>query len=82
MLASHDASMSGITLAQAQSQLDAYLAAETTVLSGQAYSIAGRQMTRADLKAIQSGISIWNERVQSLTRRSQGRSRAITVCPR
>lgn len=74
--------MAGITLAQAQTQLDSYLAAETAVLSGQSYTIAGRQLTRADLRSIQSGIQIWNERVQALTHSAQGRSRAITVSPR
>jgi hypothetical protein len=60
--------MAGITLAQAQAQLDLYLAAEAAVLSGQAYSIAGRSLSRADLAKIQQGISIWNRRVQRLTR--------------
>lgn len=73
---------SGITLAQAETQLSAYLAAETAVLSGQQYSIAGRMMRRADLPGIQAGIKIWNDRVQALTRTSQGRGRAITVSPR
>ena len=74
-------SMSGITLAQAQTQLDAYLAAETAVLSGQAYTIAGRSMTRANLAAIHDGIKIWNDRVQALTFSAQGRSRARTISP-
>jgi hypothetical protein len=74
--------MSGITLTQAQAQLDAYLAAETAVLGGQEYKIAGRMMRRADLLAIQAGILLWNERVQNLTFAGQGRSRCITVAPR
>ena len=45
--------MAGITLAQAQAQLDAYLAAETAVLGGQEYQINGRRLTRADLRSIQ-----------------------------
>ena len=60
--------MAGITLAQAETQLAAYLAAETAVLSGQSYSIAGRTLTRADLSEIQKGIEIWNKRVKRLTR--------------
>ena len=60
--------MAGITLVQAQAQLDAYLAAETAVLAGQAYTIAGRSLSRADLAKIQAGIKIWNRRVQTLTR--------------
>jgi len=74
--------MAGITLAQAQAQLDSYLAAETRVLSGQSYEIAGRRLNRANLAEIQGGIKIWNERVQALTQSAQGRSRAITVSPR
>lgn len=60
--------MAGITLAQAEAQLASYLAAETAVLSGQSYSLAGRQLTRANLQFIQQGIAIWNKRVQQLTR--------------
>lgn len=73
--------MAGITLTQAQTQLDAYLAAETAVLSGQAYEIAGRRLTRADLAAIQTGITTWNRRVSDLARSAGGRSRSRTVVP-
>lgn len=73
--------MAGITLLQAQTQLDAYLAAETAVLSGQAYEIAGRRLTRADLAAIQLGITTWNRRVADLGRSASGRGRARTVVP-
>ena len=60
--------MAGITLAQAEAKLTEYLAAETKVLSGQAYSIAGRSFTRANLKEIRDGISYWEAKVKSLTR--------------
>ena len=40
--------MAGITITQAQAQLEAYLAAETAVLLGQSYEIAGRKLTRAN----------------------------------
>ena len=69
----------GITLAQAQAQLTAYLAAETAVLSGQSYEIAGRKLQRADLSDIQAGVKLWNDRVVSFTLRGMGRSRARTV---
>jgi len=69
--------MAGITLEQAQAQLDAHLAAETAVLTGQKYEIGGRSLTRANLDTIQAGITLWNGRVQSLSRRSQGRSRGV-----
>lgn len=71
--------MAGITQAQAQTQLDAYLAAETAVLGGQAYEIAGRKLTRADLAAIQNGITIWNAKVIALNGQARSRTRSRTV---
>lgn len=71
--------MSGITLEQAQEQLNAYLAAEKAVLLNQAYEIAGRKLTRADLAAIQSGIKTWNARVVDLSGALRGRSRRRTI---
>lgn len=73
--------MAGITLAQAQTQLDAYLAAETAILGGQEYEIAGRRLRRADLRWVQAGINLWNQRVQTLSRRTGGRSSAIVPRP-
>lgn len=71
--------MAGITLAQAQTQLDAYLAAETAVLSGQKYEIAGRMLQRADIGLIQNGITTWNARVITLNNQANGRGRSRTV---
>lgn len=71
--------MAGITQAQAQTQLDTYLAAETAVLGGQSYEIAGRKLARADLDSIQKGISLWNSRVITLSNQALGRSRSRTV---
>lgn len=73
--------MAGITLAQAEAQLAAYLAAETAVLSGQSYEIAGRRLTRADLEAIQAGIKAWDERAAALGVAASTRSRARTIVP-
>ncbi len=71
--------MAGITLTQAQNQLDLYLAAEAKVLQNQSYEIAGRKLTRADLKEIQHGIDTWDARVKSLARTSTGFRRARTI---
>lgn len=71
--------MAGITLEMAEAQLAAYMAAETAVLTGQSYEISGRKLTRADLEAIQTGITTWNNRVQQLANSSVGRSRARTI---
>lgn len=73
--------MAGITLALAQAQLDAYLAAEAAVLSGQSYEIAGRKLTRANLESIQKGIEIWSGRIDKLSAKASGRPRAITPRP-
>lgn len=59
--------MAGITLAQAESKLAEYLAAESAVLSGQKYKIDGREMQKADLEMIQRGIDAWNTRVIRLS---------------
>ncbi len=73
--------MAGITLAQAQSQLALYLAAEAAVLAKQSYEIAGRKMTLANLGEIQSGISIWDRRCTVLGSSGNGRSRGRTIVP-
>lgn len=73
--------MAGITLTQAQAKLDAYLAAETAVLAGQRYEIEGRALWRANLKEIQEGINIWNQRVQRLSGRAGNRSHVISPRP-
>lgn len=73
--------MAGINLSIAQAKLDAYLAAETAVLSGQSYEIEGRKLVRANLREIQAGIDIWNQRVQRLSARAGGRSAAIVPRP-
>ena len=73
--------MAGITLAAAQAQLDAYLAAETAILSRQEYVINGRRLRFADLAAVQAGITLWDRRVKDLSSRAAGRGRSITLRP-
>jgi hypothetical protein len=72
--------MAGITLVTAQTQLDAYLAAETAILNGQDYTIGNRRLTRANLETVQQGITLWNQRVQDLTAR-QRRGRHVVPAP-
>lgn len=69
--------MAGITLAQAQAKLDAYLLAEEAVLTGQQYTIADRTLQRAPLNQIQAGRAFWEGRVQELSMRASGRGRSI-----
>lgn len=54
-----------ITLAQAESRLDQYYAAEEAVLNGQSYSIGSRSLTRANIKEIRDGIDYWENKVKS-----------------
>ncbi len=64
--------MAGITLSQAQSKLEKYLAAEEKILLGQTVNFDGAMLTRADLAAVQEGVKIWNNRVNDLTDSSSG----------
>jgi hypothetical protein len=73
--------MAGITLLQAETQLALYLAAETNILAGQRVSMNGRDLTLANLKEVQEGISIWNKRAQALGRTASG-LRVREVIPR
>lgn len=73
--------MAGITLAQAEAQLAAYLAAESAVLAKQSYTINGRSLTLADLDAIQKGIDVWQQRCTALSATVARGSRAVTIVP-
>lgn len=73
--------MAGITLAQAEAQLAAYLTAETKVLGSQRYELAGRMLTRADLQEIRAGIQYWDAKVKNLGINAAGRSRSRTIVP-
>ena len=71
--------MAGITLEQAQTTLNSYIAAEIAILASQSYEIAGRKLTRADLQSVQVGIETWNARVIALSNLQRGRTRSRTV---
>lgn len=60
--------MAGITQEQAETRLTEYMTAEQTVLSNQSYTIAGRTLTRANLREIRDGITFWETKVKRLTR--------------
>ena len=70
--------MAGITLAQAEAQLTSWMAASTAVAGGQAYTIGGRSLTRADARSIQQQIDFWDKKCQELYRESNV-SRKIKV---
>ncbi|MFT2213089.1 DUF6148 family protein [Rhizobium giardinii] len=67
--------MSGITLEQAQAQLDLWLAASAAVAKKQSYSIAGRSLTLADAADILRQVTYWNSMVQTLSAASNRRGR-------
>jgi hypothetical protein len=74
--------MAGITLEQAEARLAEYLAAEAAVLAKQSYTIGGRQLTLANLSAIQEGIKLWNDRAAALGAAADGRGRLRTIVPK
>lgn len=59
--------MAGITLAQATAKLTLWMAADDAVATGQSYNIAGRTLTRANVKEIRDNIDFWERKVQRLT---------------
>lgn len=69
--------MAGITLTQAQAQLDAWIAASLAVASNQSYSIAGRSLTRANASEIQRMIDYWENRVVQLTYPDRRRTKYV-----
>ena len=73
--------MSGITLTQAQTQLEAWLAADAAVAKNQSYSVADRSYARADAKEITNKINYWSSMVDRLSRGSGG-PRVTRVIPR
>lgn len=73
--------MAGITLAQAQAQLEAWLAASLAVSSNQSYSIAGRSLTRVNASEIRDQINFWQSKVNIITRNNSGRRRTRYLVP-
>lgn len=65
--------MAGITLADAETKLALWMAAEEKVASGQSYSIGGRSLTRANLREIREQIEFWDGKIQKIAA-SGGRS--------
>jgi hypothetical protein len=73
--------MGAFTLEQAQTQLAAWVAAETALANGaQSYSIAGRAYVRANLREIGERITYYAEMVDRLTPTTPG-ARVRRVVP-
>jgi len=78
--------VAGITLAQAQAQLEIWLAANQAVATSQSYEIetgnGRRKLERADAAEIRQQIEFWDARVKALTpAASGGRRRTRYVVP-
>lgn len=64
--------MAGITLAQAETQLAAWLECSEKVATGQSYTIGGRSLTRANAQYILDQIDFWDQKVKALTANASG----------
>lgn len=78
--------MAGITLAQAQAQLAAWLAASTAVAASQEYTIdtgsGSRRLRRADAAEIRLQVEYWQRKVSALTPVANGgRRRTRYIVP-
>lgn len=71
--------MAGITVGQAQAQLDLWVAANTAVAGGQRYIIKDRELYRTDAAEIRNQIDYWDAMVKRLSRT---RSRTRYVVPK
>ena len=65
-----------LTLAQAQTALDAWIAADIAVAKGQSYSMNGRSLTLANAKEIREQIQYWERRVSAFTQTIQNNQQA------
>lgn len=64
-----------LTLSQAQTALEAWIAADLAVAKGQSYSMNGRSLTLVNVKEIREQIQYWERRVASL----QGSGKAHSI---
>lgn len=65
-----------LTLTQAQTALDAWIAADLAVTKGQSYSMNGRTLTLANAKEIREQIQYWERRVMAFEQVAQANSQA------
>ena len=70
--------MVGISLAQAEAQLAAWLQASLDIAEGQEVKISDRTFTLADASVVTDRISYWEEKIQRLSRGGGMRVRGAT----
>jgi hypothetical protein len=73
--------MAGITLSQAQEQLDAHLEALKQILTQQEVTVGDDKLRRASLDQVQAGVKFWNQEVTRLSARASGHSRSRSIIP-
>ena len=66
-----------LTLQQAQTSLDAWIAADLAVAKGQSYSMNGRSLTLANTREIREQIQYWERRVATLESANQNQQAAL-----
>jgi len=66
-------------MSEATDMVALYITAEKKVLAGQAYSIDGRSVTRADLPSIRQGRKEWEAKVRAESAKSSGGSSFFSV---
>ena len=65
-----------LTLTQAQTALDAWIAADLAVAKGQSYSMNGRTLTLANAREIREQIQYWERRVLAFAQTIQNNQQA------
>lgn len=65
-----------LTLTQAQTALDAWIAADLAVAKGQSYSMNGRSLTLVNTREIREQIQYWERRVSAFTQTIQNNQQA------
>jgi len=68
--------MMALTLSQAQTALDAWIAADLAVAKGQSYTMNGRSLTMANVKEVREQILYWERRVSAFEQTIQQNQQA------
>jgi len=66
-----------LTLTQAQTALDAWIAADLAVAKGQSYSMNGRTLTLSNVKEVREQIQYWERRVATLQSANQNQQATL-----
>lgn len=66
-----------LTVMQAQTALDAWIAADLAVARGQSYSMNGRSLTLANTREIREQIQYWERRVATMQSANQNQQAAL-----